>query len=407
MSFPAAAIVVYMMWKHTAQNASGPSEAAWQNSGHELKWEMRACGDPRGTRVEDQSIKNIISEACLVPPEQTSSSLFSYLLPQPTFVPFFLPFPPSTHSYHITFSSDFSPALLLFRLIFHTVLIHNTSHNRLMYFIQLSIVPSLPVSPLLFIFLPFNFTVAFLLPLLQSPPPIHLFLLLATLLTSRSVSTDKTLSGTHTHTHTHTHTRADNSVVLPTASQLPAIPLFPNFVANEWAIRDFFLSQPNKSSRHARMRRATRRRWTTEDKKSYPFLVNPFCFQLHPKQSYYLPWRGWLRYRAESKLPSLRHRLSHRAVSLLLSDTNKVFLSEKKKKRDFSRSTTDKHRCGLALNVSPTCMYGFSLLKMFSHSNICISLRIRQQNELIWNWRNTLISSDFVLFKNVKTVTKT
>lgn len=154
------------------------------------------------------------------------------------------------------------------------------------------------------------------------------------------------------------------------------------------------------------MRRATRRRWTTEDKKSYPFLVNPFCFRLHPKQSYYLPWRGWLRYRAESKLPSLRHRLSHRAVSLLLSDTNKVFLSEKKKKRDFSRSTTDKHRCGLALNVSPTCMYGFSLLKMFSHSNICISLRIRQQNELIWNWRNTLISSDFVLFKNVKTVTE-
>lgn len=173
MSFPAAAIVVYMMWKHTAQNASGPSEAAWQNSGHEPKWEMRACGDSRGTRVEDQSIKNIISEACLVPPEQTSSSLFSYLLPQPTFVPFFLPFPPATHSYHITFSSDFSPALLLFRLIFHTVLIHNTSHNRLMYFIQLSIVPSLPVSPLLFIFLPFNFTVAFLLPLLQFPlhPP--------------------------------------------------------------------------------------------------------------------------------------------------------------------------------------------------------------------------------------------
>lgn len=110
---------------------------------------MRACGDPRGTRVEDQSIKNIISEACLVPPEQTSSSLFSYLLPQPTFVPFFLPCPPATHSYHITFSSDFSPALLLFRLIFHTVLIHNTSHNRLMYFIQLSIIPSLPVSPLL------------------------------------------------------------------------------------------------------------------------------------------------------------------------------------------------------------------------------------------------------------------
>lgn len=166
---------------------------------------MRACGDPRGAGVEDQSIKNLISEACLLPPEQTSLSRFSYLLPQPTFVPFFLPFPPATHSYHVTFSSHFSPTLRLFRLIFHTVLIHNTSHNRLMYFIcQLSIVPSLPVSPLLFIFLPFNFTVAFLLPLLQSPP-IHLLLLLATLLTSRSVSTDKTLSGTHTHTYTHAH----------------------------------------------------------------------------------------------------------------------------------------------------------------------------------------------------------
>lgn len=331
MSFPAAAIFVYMMWKHTAQNTSGPSEAAWQNSGHEPKWEMRACGDSRGTRVEDQSIKNIISEACLVPPEQTSSSLFSYLLPQPTFVPFFLPFPPATHSYHITFSSDFSPALLLFRLIFHTVLIHNTSHNRLMYFIQLSIVPSLPVSPLLFIFLPFNFTVAFLLPLLQSPPP-STFSSCSQPCSRPGLFPLIRLSVAPTHTHTHTHTRADNSVVLPTASQLAAIPLFPNFVANEWAIRDFFLSQPNNSSRHARMRRAWRR-WTTEDKKSYPFLVNPFCFRLHPKQSYYLPWRGWLRYRAESKLPSLRHRLSHRAVSLLLSDTNKVFLSEKKKEK--------------------------------------------------------------------------
>lgn len=123
-----------------------------------------AAAHPRSTCTEDRAIKNLISEAHLPSPAQLSLSPFRHLLPHPTSVVLYLPvlpFVPTFHPDHVPFPSH-SPPFFVFYLAFcsftalYTFLISSMCLS--------SISPSLPASRLPFLFLSFNFTVAF-------PPP--------------------------------------------------------------------------------------------------------------------------------------------------------------------------------------------------------------------------------------------
>lgn len=122
---------------------------------------------------------------------------------------------PTFHPDHVPFAPHFPPTLLLVCLLSCALLSHKA--RFLFDILHVSIVHFFIFACLHSHY--FFFYLSILLLLFYAPAaPLHILLLLTTLLTSRSVSTDKTLSNTHMFTHTtHTHqcTR-DNNVPLPT-----------------------------------------------------------------------------------------------------------------------------------------------------------------------------------------------